>query len=285
MRKKAGARSRLAAIGRRVGALKGILRPPPVQMAILATISFVLPELFLEDEGLTLVSQIAGVGLVFLFIARSQKLQDLGVALVSGGMIGAALFLMQADFQVDLLLSQREHEATIRDIEGLSEQVDSVEDCVDDHQQDIRHVQSVLAQQRDLREIDLSFQTVFGRFLTDRDMRRANLSSSDLAAILFKRVNLNGALLIRANLHTVGFANSSLRNAILNRASLSHVDFRTANLTGASFKGATYDRRTKWPEGFTPERHGAVLGETKEPPTDPCSHGLRRLQKEVDALL
>jgi hypothetical protein len=42
-------------------------------------------------------------------------------------------------------------------------------------------------------------------------------------------------------------------------ADLAGADLTATELTGAHLEGATYDARTKWPVGFDPHRHGAIL--------------------------
>jgi hypothetical protein len=55
----------------------------------------------------------------------------------------------------------------------------------------------------------------------------------------------------------------NLAGAFLVNTDLSDTDLRGVNLSGADLeaallRGALYDEHTRWPQGFEPERHGAV---------------------------
>jgi uncharacterized protein YjbI with pentapeptide repeats len=84
----------------------------------------------------------------------------------------------------------------------------------------------------------------------------------------WERVNLRGVDLFGANLCEASLKWADLRNATLYYADLSKsvlsgaraegTDFRNANLTGADFSQVTYDDKTRWPDGFEPEKVGAI---------------------------
>lgn len=50
-----------------------------------------------------------------------------------------------------------------------------------------------------------------------------------------------------------------LRRADLRRAELQYTHLQGSNLHGANLRGARYNRRTVWPRGFDPRKHGAIL--------------------------
>src|SRR5438094_10153551 len=82
----------------------------------------------------------------------------------------------------------------------------------------------------------------------------ANLRGAMLPGVPLPRVNLTGANLGRANLDS-----ANLQGADLNDAKLQGAKLRGATLTGADLTGARYDVRTRWPKGFDPLQHGAIL--------------------------
>lgn len=78
-----------------------------------------------------------------------------------------------------------------------------------------------------------------GKNLAHRDLRRFQFSDSD-----FRGADLTGA---------------DLRSADLRRANLAGANLQTADLGGANLGAAFYDRGTRWPQGFDPAAHGALL--------------------------
>ena len=53
--------------------------------------------------------------------------------------------------------------------------------------------------------------------------------------------------------------NAALYQADLHQIRLAHADLQGANLGGATLTGALYDTRTRCPDSFAPQRHGAVM--------------------------
>jgi hypothetical protein len=100
--------------------------------------------------------------------------------------------------------------------------------------------------------------------------------SADLhGAVLFNAPLAHGDLTF-ANLRGADLRSADLQDADLGGATLAGADLRGANLQGAAwyaygsidgvlipntwtdFRGARYDRRTRWPDGFDPLKHGAI---------------------------
>jgi uncharacterized protein YjbI with pentapeptide repeats len=54
--------------------------------------------------------------------------------------------------------------------------------------------------------------------------------------------------------------------ADLRNADLTGADLHGAALQGAMLTGARYDARTRWPAGFEPAKHGAILTSSSHPP-------------------
>lgn len=69
---------------------------------------------------------------------------------------------------------------------------------------------------------------------------------------------LAGANLRHMNLRYAMLKNANLENADLSGANLSQANLTGANVKGAKFKNAFYTSGTQWPEGFDPEKLGAV---------------------------
>jgi len=122
---------------------------------------------------------------------------------------------------------------------------------------------------------DLPGADLHGADLTHAFLDRANLSGADLSGAnltntIFDGANLSGANLSGANLTRTRFALANLQGA-----NLRHADLRSTDLLGAStapatrlgravwepanLTGARYDRLTRWPKGFDPLKHGAIL--------------------------
>ena len=121
---------------------------------------------------------------------------------------------------------------------------------------------------------DLHGANLVGADLDGANLVQANLRGARLQAANLRDANLQGSTLGGANLtvaelpHT-NLAGADLRGADLRKAellatNLAHSDLRGVNLTGArlslvDFTGACYDRLTRWPRGFDPRKHGAIL--------------------------
>lgn len=122
----------------------------------------------------------------------------------------------------------------------------------------------------------LPLDTLAGADLTERSFKLADLLNADLRRAQLSCADLRGALLWNAD-----FRAANLQGAKLTGASLYYADFRGADLRGANFRcwgwldarttnglgtanlsGALYDQTTRWPVGFSPERHGAQLVDT-----------------------
>jgi len=97
-----------------------------------------------------------------------------------------------------------------------------------------------------------------------------NLSGADLYWAGLRDCNFSRAKLIGADLRGATLHNANLRDADLRRANLlcdnlggstdlHGADLRGARLEGTNLRGAVYTRRTRFPEGFDPERAGMIL--------------------------
>jgi uncharacterized protein YjbI with pentapeptide repeats len=87
------------------------------------------------------------------------------------------------------------------------------------------------------------------------DLRRADLRRAKLPGTLLVEADLRRADLRRADFEAAFGA--GLPPADLSRAQLEGADFAGAELQGADLEMATYDSKTRWPEGFRPVAAGA----------------------------
>jgi hypothetical protein len=90
--------------------------------------------------------------------------------------------------------------------------------------------------------------------ITAPDLSGAKLPGAHLGGARLGRAILKGADLTGADLTHVVFRGSDLRAAKLLGA-----DLTGADLTGADLANALYNSQTRWPEGFDPLKHGALL--------------------------
>jgi uncharacterized protein YjbI with pentapeptide repeats len=88
-----------------------------------------------------------------------------------------------------------------------------------------------------------------GADLHGQELARANLSQGGLESADLRAVRAGSACLIGAR----------LAGADLREADLSAADFTGADLEGTLLEGARYNTARRWPDGFDPQAHGAVL--------------------------
>ena len=134
-----------------------------------------------------------------------------------------------------------------------------------------------VAAKESLKGADLSGANLFGANLVGADLSYADLSGANLTAVILQKANLTGAKLQKADLFQADLKWADLSGAHLNETSLLSADLFEANLRGVDLNGAadflganligvSYDYRTKWPQGFTPEEFSAVLVDDDELP-------------------
>ena len=137
----------------------------------------------------------------------------------------------------------------------------------------------------DLSGADLSRANLAEAHLVEADLEKANLSLANLRGVRLSGANLRearlrGAILEGADLFAdlwqadpwgadlsgtdlsgADLWEADLSGANLSYANLAEVNLEGANLNGATLKGAKYTIDTIWPEGFDPEKYGAILVE------------------------
>jgi len=77
-----------------------------------------------------------------------------------------------------------------------------------------------------------------------------------------EEVKVESIDLSKVNLRALNLSEADLSDAILRMADLRATDLTHAKLAGADLDQAIYDEKTRWPEGFDPEKHGAILFES-----------------------
>lgn len=88
---------------------------------------------------------------------------------------------------------------------------------------------------------------------------RAQLKQSDLRWMNFAGMELTGINFKEADLAFSNFAGADLSKASFRSANLAGADLRDVQYKNATFREALYDERTRWPDGFDPEKRGAIL--------------------------
>ena len=101
--------------------------------------------------------------------------------------------------------------------------------------------------------------------LPGADLSHTNLTKAELSGINLSQANVGYAVLAQANL-----AGAQLYQTNIEGADLQYANLRDANLSGAhlqgvkhleraTLRGAVYDAKTQFPEGFQVENSGAIL--------------------------
>lgn len=90
-----------------------------------------------------------------------------------------------------------------------------------------------------------------GATLTSASLRGANMADANL-----KGASLHSTMLDRADLSGANFADAHMLLTFMREAILSDADFRGAAMRLVNVQGASYNDKTQWAEGFSPD--GAV---------------------------
>jgi uncharacterized protein YjbI with pentapeptide repeats len=141
----------------------------------------------------------------------------------------------------------------------------------------------------DLSDADLSYADVSGcdfrnAKLAFTSFTRADASKANFEACDMSKLILNGVKFREANLRNT----KGMHNVV--ELDLYKADLRGADLTEladttrqCNFRKATYDKLTRWPQGFDPAAAGAVLVESEPAPAPPAP-GTKDLAKEFAKL-
>jgi uncharacterized protein YjbI with pentapeptide repeats len=102
-------------------------------------------------------------------------------------------------------------------------------------------------------------QRAAGAPVTSTDLTAPDLSGARLSGAMMRGAKLTLAILIGTDLTKAELINATLQGANLRSAKLQGTDLTGADLTGADLTNALYDAHTRWPAGFDPARHNAML--------------------------
>lgn len=95
----------------------------------------------------------------------------------------------------------------------------------------------------------------------DKNLQEADFSWADMS-----NIDLSGANLHKANLHGARFSGALLVNVNLAEADLTDADLTEAKLAEVNLFRTRYNKRTLWPEGFSPVGLGGYLESSPEIP-------------------
>lgn len=197
---------------------------------------------FYELEADTIETGANGLPVTF------DAVREIGVGLLTGGLIGAALLLIEErresardKHDSELSTMQRRHALAI----ALTVE------------KDLRNI--VLAGQ-DLQAIVLSGRDLNGADLSNADLTNATLRSADLTDTDLTNADLTNADLTMAKLSEAHLTGATLTNADLTRANLAEAEVSSANFTGANLTRAVLDdvvwspnSPAEWPPGVAPK--------------------------------
>ncbi|MGH9248334.1 MAG: pentapeptide repeat-containing protein [Acidimicrobiales bacterium] len=200
---------------------------------------------------------------------------DVGVALMTGAIVGLVLFVAQDAVEEDRFVRdvRRDNVRFVREVASQPASRAKPFAGLD--------LRDALLIGLDLSDADLSFADLTGAGLLRANLTDASLSNADLTGASLSNANLTGANLAGADLTDanlrdanltgteLGFAdltNADLVGADLTGADLTAADLtgadlsesaanpddRDANLTGADLNLVHYDESTEWPDGFEP---------------------------------
>jgi hypothetical protein len=116
----------------------------------------------------------------------------------------------------------------------------------------------------DLHFVDLRHTDLHGTDLRDANLTRASLIRASLIRANLTGADLRNAYLTDASLAYANLTGADLRNAYLTDASLTFANLTGADLTtpyrtGVYLTDAQYNKNTKFPDGFDPNKAGMVL--------------------------
>ncbi|HEU5013909.1 MAG TPA: pentapeptide repeat-containing protein, partial [Roseiflexaceae bacterium] len=139
------------------------------------------------------------------------------------------------------------------------------------------HFEQAALNEADLTDVDLHEASLVEASLASAQLARATITNADLQrAVLInahlRKATLRGSDLREANLNLAILDNADLRGANLQGANLQGADLRGADLREAilfqtELRGATYNRATRWPEGFESVGIGMIYAQNERSST------------------
>lgn len=111
-----------------------------------------------------------------------------------------------------------------------------------------------------LEGAELSWAELARQDMEGVDLYWGRLLEANLEGANLRNADLRGADLTRANLRSANLEGADLgRDRVGGATSLKGANLEGANLRQARLEGASYDSRTTFPPGFSPEAMGMVL--------------------------
>jgi len=230
---------------------------------------------------------LTGFGLV-LFSDQASTANDLGLAIVSGGLIGAVFVLVEylltraaTERSRTQQILQQLHSTT--ELSGIDLATENLRGAyLPNKNLSLAKMDGALLDGATLLFGNFGFASLIGisgckadlggsvfteARLTRADLTDADLYDSDLRGVDLRDAVLRGARLTNADLTGADLRGADLRNSILIRTQICSVDLSGALLQGADLEAIDYDDSTIWPEGFeppppTPRDREWVLGTT-----------------------
>jgi hypothetical protein len=123
---------------------------------------------------------------------------------------------------------------------------------------EVKELNGLDMKDQDLTGVKLAFRKLRGADFSNAQLKNANFLESDLRAASFIGANLEGVIFYDADLRGANFSGSQVNKARFMTARLESADMRADGLDLADLR-ATYNAQTLWPDGFDPEKAGAVL--------------------------
>ena len=90
-------------------------------------------------------------------------------------------------------------------------------------------------------------------------LQEVNFKSCYLQGIFFPKAEMNQVDFIRTDLHDCDLSGAKLRGVSFRGAKIRNVNFENALFQDLDLQDVTYDKETKWPKRFKPDKYGAKL--------------------------
>jgi uncharacterized protein YjbI with pentapeptide repeats len=110
----------------------------------------------------------------------------------------------------------------------------------------------------DLRGMELHYRDLNGADFSGSVISGGNLQGSELRGANFEKADLTNVSFYESDLRAANLQGANLKGFRAPKARLEGTDFTGAVFAEPDLTRATFDDKTKWPQGFDPEKHGAV---------------------------
>jgi uncharacterized protein YjbI with pentapeptide repeats len=110
----------------------------------------------------------------------------------------------------------------------------------------------------DLRGMELHYRDLNGADFSGSVISDGNLQGSELRGANFEKADLTNVSFCESDLRAANLQGANLKGFRAPKARLEGTDFTGAVFAKPDLSRATFDDKTKWPQEFDPEKHGAV---------------------------